>query len=339
MLFFDYTFVTVALGSAIFGLLSGTLGVYEVLRKRSLIGDAISHAALPGICLAFMATNSKATSMLLFGALVSGWLAALSVLYIARYTKIKYDTSLGMVLSVFFGFGLVLLTYIQKTPNANQAGLEKFLFGQAATLLSRDIQMMTGVAIIALVVVVLFWKEFKLLCFDVEYAASLGIPVKFLDAFLTGLVVISIVIGLQTVGVVLMSAMLISPAIAARQWTDRLAVMAMLSALFGASAGIGGTVISSMEERMPTGPVIIIAATCIVVFSLLAAPKRGWIWRILGEAGNKKKISRERSGRLSEGGEQYESAAVGNIDYCHGYCRRMRPAGSISHIKENGHDE
>ncbi len=334
----DYTFVTVALGSAIFGLLSGTLGVYEVLRKRSLIGDAISHAALPGICLAFILTNTKTTSLLLIGALVSGWLAALAVLAVSRYTKVKYDTSLGMTLSVFFGFGLVLLTYIQKTPNANQAGLEKFLFGQAATLLSRDIQMMAGIAAIVLLLVLLFWKEFKILCFDYEYAASLGFSVKLLDVFLTGLVVLSIVIGLQSVGVVLMSAMLISPAVAARQWTDRLSVMTLLSALFGAAAGIVGTMLSSLGSRVPTGPVIIIVVTCIVIISLLAAPRRGWLWRKFAETG-KRLQANSNTGNLAKGENSYEPGAIGNIEYCHCNRCRLLPARCIPDFKKNGNDE
>lgn len=275
----DYTLVVVALGSALFGLLSGTLGVYEVLRKRSLIGDAISHAALPGICLAFMATGTKLTPLLLLGALLSGWAAALLVLAVSRYTKVKYDSALAITLSVFFGFGLVLLTYIQKTPNANQAGLEKFLFGQAATLLSSDLQLLAAIALIALLLVGVFWQQFKILCFDYEYAASLGLPVRLLDIFLTGLVVTAIVAGLQSVGVVLMSAMLISPAVAARQWTDRLAVMSVVAGGFGAAAGFIGTVISSLAPRLPTGPVIIIVAAVIVILSLLFAPQRGWFWQ------------------------------------------------------------
>lgn len=292
MISMDHTLVTVSLGSALFGAISGTLGVYEVLRKRSLIGDAISHAALPGICLAFLLTGVKETSLLLAGALLSGWFAALTVLYISRYTKIKYDTSLGMTLSVYFGFGLVLLTFIQKLPNANQAGLEKFLFGQAATLLTRDIDLMLAIAVVMLTTVTLFWKEFKLLCFDSDFAVSVGFPVKALDVFLTGLVVVAIVTGLQTVGVVLMSAMLISPAVAARQWTDRLSVMAVLSAGFGAVSGVLGTFLSSMESRVPTGPAIIIVVSLIVFVSLLAAPNRGLLWRRLNDTKNRADILR-----------------------------------------------
>ncbi|MDU4959161.1 MAG: iron chelate uptake ABC transporter family permease subunit [Sporomusaceae bacterium] len=304
----DHTLFTVSLGSALFGLISGTLGVYEVLRKRSLIGDAISHAALPGICLAFLLTGVKETSLLLAGALLSGWLAALTVLFISRQTKIKYDTSLGMTLSVYFGAGLVLLTFIQKLPNANQAGLEKFLFGQAATLLARDIELMAVIAVASLAAVTLFWKEFKLLCFDSDYAASAGFPVRALDIFLTGLVVVAIVAGLQTVGVVLMSAMLISPAVAARQWTDRLSVMVLLSAVFGAASGVLGSFISAMGPRVPTGPAIIIVVSAIVFVSLLAAPNRGLLWKRLSDRKNRAAILLEREPAGKGGGSDAAGA-------------------------------
>ncbi|MFN3491772.1 MAG: metal ABC transporter permease, partial [Anaerolineales bacterium] len=138
-LFFNYTLRTVALGSAILGMVSGALGSFAVLRKQSLLGDAISHAALPGIVLAFLITRSREPIVLILGALIAGWAATLLMLSIIRTTRIKDDSALGLVLSVFFGFGLMLLTFTQKLPDATQAGLDKFLFGQAATLLQRDV--------------------------------------------------------------------------------------------------------------------------------------------------------------------------------------------------------
>src|SRR5690606_19453811 len=211
-LFFDYTLRTVALGSAILGIVSGALGSFAVLRKQSLLGDAISHAALPGIVLAFLITRSREPIVLILGALIAGWLATLFMLSIIRTTRIKDDSALGLVLSVFFGFGLMLLTFTQKLPDATQAGLDKFLFGQAATLLQRDVITMGSVGAIALLLLFAFWKEFKLITFDSEYAGSLGFPVRVLDVVLTTLLVIAIVLGLQTVGVVLMSAMIVAPA-------------------------------------------------------------------------------------------------------------------------------
>jgi manganese/zinc/iron transport system permease protein len=276
-LFFNYTLRTVALGSAILGIVSGALGSFAVLRKQSLLGDAISHAALPGIVLAFLITRSREPAVLIFGALIAGWLATLFMLNIIHNTRIKDDSALGIVLSVFFGFGLMLLTFTQKLPDATQAGLDKFLFGQAATLLQSDVITMAVIGALALGLLVIFWKEFKLITFDPEYAGSLGFPVRVLDVLLTTLLVIAIVIGLQTVGVVLMSAMIVAPAAAARQWTDKLKFMVILGGFFGAIAGVSGTLISGSAAKIPTGPVIVLCMSVIVFFSMLFAPNRGLV--------------------------------------------------------------
>ncbi|MBO6575650.1 MAG: metal ABC transporter permease [Rhodothermales bacterium] len=277
-LFSDYTLRVVALGAAVLGMSSGALGTYAVLRRQSLLGDAISHAALPGIALAFMLTGSKAPLVLVLGAALAGWLGTLVIMGVTETSRIKYDSALGMMLSVFFGFGLVLLTFLQRRPDANQAGLDSFLFGQAAALQVADVLTMAGIGGLALVVVVLLWKEFKVLSFDPDFGRTTGLPIRKLDLALTGLLVISIVIGLQTVGVVLMSAMIISPAAAARQWTDRLGRMVLLSAGFGALAGVVGAAISSTQARLPTGPTIVVAVSVIVGFSLFLAPNRGIVW-------------------------------------------------------------
>lgn len=280
-IFSDYTLRTVALGAALLGMVSGALGSFAVLRKQSLLGDAISHAALPGIALAFLFTGSKATLVLVLGAGIAGWTGTLIVMSIVRTTRIKEDSALGIVLSVFFGFGLMLLTYIQKQPQASQAGLDKFLFGQAATLLERDVYVIAGLSFVALTVVALCWKEFKIVSFDSNYAATVGLGVRRVDVLLTSVIVLAIVTGLQTVGVVLMSAMVVAPGAAARQWTNKLGVMVALSAFFGAFAGASGAVLSSTIERLPTGPTIVICLSVIVVLSLLFAPERGIAWRAL----------------------------------------------------------
>ncbi|HYN87080.1 MAG TPA: metal ABC transporter permease [Ardenticatenaceae bacterium] len=277
-LFFDYTLRTVALGATILGIVSGALGSYAVLRKQSLLGDAISHAALPGIALAFLLTGSKGSLVLVLGAAVAGWLGTLWMMSIVNTTRIKEDSALGLVLSVFFGFGLLLLTFIQRMPTATQAGLDRFLFGQAATLLQRDVLTMAALGAVALLLMALFWKEFKLLSFDPDFAASQGFPVRALDVLLTTLLVIAIVVGLQTVGVVLMSAMIVAPAAGARQWTDRLGFMVVLAAFFGALAGVSGAVISSTTVRIPTGPTIVLSLTALVLVSVFLAPNRGLAW-------------------------------------------------------------
>lgn len=277
-LLFDYTLRTVALGTAILGLVSGTLGAFALLRRQSLMGDAISHAALPGVVLAFLLTGLKGPLVLMTGAALAGIAGVLLVIAITTNTRLKQDTALGIILSVFFGFGLMLLTFLQQNPDARQAGLNHFLFGQAATLLAGDVAVMALFGSLALGLTLLLWKEFKLLSFDRDFGASLGFPMRRLEVLITLLLVVAIVIGLQAVGVVLMSAMIVAPAAAARQWTDRLAVMVALSACFGAVAGVVGTAISSLASGLSTGPVIVLCISAIAVFSLLFAPNRGLVW-------------------------------------------------------------
>lgn len=292
-LLFDYTLRTVALGSAVLGIVSGALGSYAVLRKQSLLGDAMSHAALPGIAIAFLLTGSKISLVLILGAAIAGWIATLIIMSIVRTTRIKYDTALGMILSVFFGFGLVLLTIIQKRPDATQAGLDKFLFGQAAALLERDVITMAILGSVAIATMLVFWKQFKLLSFDPDFGATLGFPMRFLDVVLTTLIVIAIVTGLQTVGVVLMSAMIVAPASAARQWTDRLGPMIFLSAAFGALAGVSGALLSSSISRLPTGPTIVLCVSAIVVLSIFLAPARGLVWSWFRDRRNRGRLRLE----------------------------------------------
>jgi manganese/zinc/iron transport system permease protein len=281
LLFSDYTLRIVALGAAILGILSGALGSFAVLRGQSLLGDAMSHAALPGVVLTFMLTGLKTPAALMIGAAIACTAGLLLILAVTRNTRIKEDAALGITLSVFFGFGLLLLSFLQRNPDARQAGLNKFLFGQAATLLASDVLVMLLFGGVALALLILFWKEFKLLAFDRDYAATQGLPVQKLEILLTFLLVIAIVIGLQAVGVVLMSAMVVAPAAAARQWTNKLGFMVVLAALFGALAGVGGAVISSTGSGLSTGPVIVLAVSAIVLVSLLLAPNRGLLWSAL----------------------------------------------------------
>jgi len=278
-LFGDYTLRLVAVGSAVLGATSGALGSFAYLRRQSLLGDAVSHAALPGIALAFMLTSSKMPLVMIIGAALAGWLATLVMGVIVSRSRVPFDSALGMVLAVFFGFGLVLLTHLQKRPDAAQAGLDSFLFGQAASLLRRDVVTMSVLGVAALFIVALMWKEFKLLSFDPEFAASLGMPVRKLDGLLTVLLVLAIVIGLQTVGVVLMSAMIVAPAAAARQWSRRLAPMVAIAAGIGVFSGVVGSVASAVVPKLPTGPTIVLVLSSVVVVSLVGAPGRGLLWR------------------------------------------------------------
>jgi len=279
LVFSDYTLRTITLGTAVLGAVTGMLGSFAVLRKQSLLGDAISHAALPGIAIAFLITGAKDSNTLLLGALISGLIGTFWIRGIITKTHLKPDTALGLILSLFFGFGMLLLTFIQKQPNANQAGLDKYLFGQAATLVESDVWLMAIITGICLMVLLLFWKEFKILLFDADYTKTLGFNTKFIDILITTFIVLAIVLGLQTVGVVLMSAMLLAPAAAARQWTNSLSTMVFLAALFGAFSGVFGTAISASQNNLSTGPVIVLVAGVFVVFSFIFSPSRGLLFK------------------------------------------------------------
>lgn len=274
----DYTIQNVVIGAALLGIISGVLGSFAVLRKQSLVGDTLSHAALPGVCLGFIIAGTREIGSILFGALVTGSLAALLMLLLTRNSRLKTDAGLGIALSVFFALGIVLLTYIQGLGNASQGGLDSFLFGQAAAILRSDLWIMGGITAAAVALVVVFWKEFKLVSFDSSFAASLGLPVVTLEVALTVMIALAVVVGLQMVGVVLMAAMVIAPAVAARQWTSRLESMVVLSAIFGMASGTFGALVSAASRGLATGPLIILSVSAIVLISLMLAPQRGLLW-------------------------------------------------------------
>ena len=250
---YDYTLRTVALGGALLGVVSGVLGCFAVLRHQSLMGDALSHAALPGVALAFLLAG-RDLGLLLVGAGVTSWLGVLFIRMITGTTRIKQDAAMGIVLTAWFAAGIALLVYIQARPDASQAGLDTFIFGQAAAIVGRDVQLIAVVGAISFVVLALFWKEFKLITFDPEFAGANGFRINILSMFLSTLIVVAIVLGLQLAGVVLMVGMLISSGIAARQWTNKLGQMIILSAVFGAFSGSVGAIVSAVDADIPTGP-------------------------------------------------------------------------------------
>ncbi|TVQ35864.1 MAG: metal ABC transporter permease [Geminicoccaceae bacterium] len=284
---------TVMLGAAMLGAISGMLGAFAVLRRQSLLGDTLAHAALPGVCLGFLVAGARDLGSILFGAFATGALAALAVMLIVRRTTLKTDAALGVVLSVFFGVGVVLLTYLQAQGGAASAGLATFLFGQAAAILPSDLWIIGGIGLAALALVLAFWKEFELVSFDPDFARAQGLPVTLLEALLTIMVAFAIVAGLQLVGVVLMVALLIAPAAAARQWTRSLAGMVALSSLIGAASGVAGALISASARGLATGPLVVLIATSVVVLSLLLAPGRGLVWQAIR--------ARQARARISDG--------------------------------------
>ena len=275
----SYTTQMVLLGTALLGLASGIAGTFAVLRKESLIGDGLSHAALPGVVIAFLLTGIKDIEVLIIGAALSSITAAWLITITVENSKIKFDGALATILSAFFGLGMVLLTYLQSLNNAGQAGLSKFIFGQAATILARDVYITSAAALIIIVLTALFWKELKLISFDVEYAKTLQIPVTFTLILYRSLLIMTIIIGIQSVGAILISSLLIAPAVGARQWTNKLGTMCILAGFFGMLSAMGGTIWSTSVQKLPTGPAIIVILSVIVLLSLIFAPNRGILWQ------------------------------------------------------------
>mgnify|MGYP006269808099 CR=1 FL=1 len=283
----------VTLGAMLLGLSAATVGSFTFLRKRALVGDAIAHAILPGVCLAFMWTGEKHPAGLLLGAVVAGWMSLLAMDFMTNHSKLKTDTAIGAVLSAFFGLGILLLTAIQHSGSGNQSGLDQFLFGKAASMTERDVWVFGGVALVLLLVVVAFFKEFKLVAFDPDFARTIGLPVRRLEFVLATITVLSVATGIQAVGVVLMAALLITPAAAARFWTDDIVKMVALAAAFGSLSGLFGAWVSYTAPAMPTGPWIVMLLSVVAVFSVVAAPDRG-IWaRVRLQRANARKMRRE----------------------------------------------
>lgn len=274
-IFQDYTFQIVALGTGLLGLMSGVVGSFTTLQKESLLGDALSHAALPGVVIGFMLIGRKEWLFLLTGAAISGLIATILIQWMNKSGSVKFDNALSLILSSFFGFGLVLMTYAQQHPNANQAGLENFIYGQASSMLYRDAKTLAIASVIGLFLIIMFWKELKIFTFDRQYAQTLGLNTTAIQYLISTIMIVTIILGLESVGVILMSGLLVGPAVAARQWTNRLNIMVILAGVFGMFSGVVGTLISSMYAQTPTGPAIVVVLSIIVFISLLFAPKRG----------------------------------------------------------------
>lgn len=283
----------VTLGSIILTASAATVGTFTFLRKKALVGDAVAHAVLPGICLAFILSGTKNPVYLIIGAFFTGWIALVLIDVISRKSRIKEDTAIGLILAVFFGIGIFMLTIIQKGGNAAQTGLDQFLFGKAASLVGEDLISFSIVAFLLLLALLIFYKEFTIISFDEEYAKVLGLPVKGLELVLTTLTVMAVVIGIQAVGVVLMAAMLITPAAAARFWTDRLIIMLILAAIFGAVSGVFGAFISYSAPAMPTGPWIVLVISFIAFFSFLMAPRKGILYKMIKRNRFQKRMNEE----------------------------------------------
>src|SRR5688572_7947414 len=278
----NYNTLVVLAGVSLLGATSGVIGAFAVLRKRALTGDARSHAALPGLCIAFLLLRERNLIAMLIGALASGVLGIAIISALSRWTRVKDDASIGAVLSVFFGLGIVLLKIIQNMEGVgSKAGLNSYIFGKTAGMTAGDVYVILGAALLCLGLIILFYKEFQLVSFDGDFARSLGWPVYAIDLLLMSLVAAAVVIGLPNVGVVLISALLIMPGAAARFWTDRLSYVLLFSGIFGFATGLVGTLLSAYFEQLPAGPIIVLTGTTVFLVSMLFGSRRGIIARLI----------------------------------------------------------
>lgn len=273
----------VMLSTASLAVAAALVGSLAMLRRRALVGDAVAHASLPGVCLAWFVAGDRSLAVLLLGAFVLGLASMASMALVQRLTKAREDATTAIAISGFFGLGIVLSRLIQNLPGGNRAGLDGFLFGKAASAVTSDAWLVLGVAAVAVAIVLALRKEFALLCFDRDFAAGIGRRVHRLDALLLVLVALVTVAGLPSVGVVLVVALLVIPPAAARCWTGSLGTMLALAAAIGAASAIIGTGLSAVLPPpsgaagggWPTGPMIVLTAAAAFALSLLLAPERG----------------------------------------------------------------
>ncbi len=294
----DYHTRVVLLGALLLGVTAGVVGVFMTLRKRALVGDMVGHATLPGIGLAYIVMemiepgSGKSFDGLLRGAFLSGLAGVVCVLAIRRYSKVKEDAALAIVLGIFFGLGVALFTVIQNIPSGNAAGLNQFIFGKTHSMLAEDVTLTAKASAVTLLLCGLFFKEFALLCFDDQYAAAQGWAVLRLDMLLMLLVVTVTVIGLQSVGLLLVVALLIVPSAAARFWTDNLWRMTLLAGLLGGASSFVAVTLSALISHLPTGPLIVLVGAFFFVVSLLFGVRRGVLRRVLAHRRLRRRVGR-----------------------------------------------
>lgn len=290
---YDTSLWLVAGGTMLLSITAALVGGFTFLQKRSLVGDAVAHSILPGVAIAFLISGQKDPLWLMLGALLSGWLSLAVMDYLNKHTKLSEDTAIASVLSVFFGVGILLLTYIQKKASGEQSGLESFLFGQAAAMRLNDLYTYCALALVLISTTIAFFKEFKLLSFNPEFAQSLGLPVGTLRVLLNSMMVLAIALGIQAVGVVLMAALLITPSAAARNLSNGLKGMLWVSVLVAGFSALVGTLISFSAPSMPTGPWVVVCLSAIALLSLFLAPQKGLVARLMMQKKHQKKITDE----------------------------------------------
>lgn len=290
-----YNTLIVLVGTSLLGASAGLVGSFAVLRQRALTGDALAHAALPGLCLAFIVMGERSLPGMLLGALLSGLVGIGAISALRRWTRIKEDTAIGIILSVFFGAGIVLSRCIQNmSATGSKAGLDSYILGKTAGMIFQDVMLIAGLAAFCLFVLMLFYKEFRVVAFDPSFARVQGWPAGSLDLLLMTLIAVAVVIGLPAVGVVLMASLLILPGASARFWTDELDHLLMLATGFGLVTGAVGTLISTQYSMLPAGPIIVLTGTTLFLFSLFFAPRRGVIARWLLERRVQRQLGQDK---------------------------------------------
>ncbi len=298
-----YNAALVAIGASLLGLAAGASGTFLFLRKRALVSDAVAHATLPGMAVAFIimvsfGLDGRNLIGLLLGSAISAWLGLLLIEWIPRRTRLAEDAAIGAVLSVFFGIGVVLLTIIQTMNVGRQAGLESFLLGSTAGMLFHDAIVIAIGGLSAVLATWLLRRQLALVAFDSDYAAAIGYNVRRIDLLMMGLVLTVTVVGIKLVGLILILAMLIVPAVTARFWTDRTNHVVWIAGLIGGISGYLGAVLSASAPALPTGPVIVLVATGIFFSSLLFAPIHGILAAVIRHYRFQTRVHR-RQGLLS----------------------------------------
>lgn len=273
---FSYYFGVVALGTMVLGLASGIIGSAIVIEQQSQLSDAISHSVYPGIVLSFILFQTRSPLILMLGAVMMGFLAYHCIQRIFHTSHLSYDGILALVLSGFFGLGLVFSSYIQGNPNfqhASQSGIKNYIMGQAAYLMISDVQLIVVVSLLCLVLFAWKYPQIQLVLFDKALAAVQGIKVKRLQNLIMFLALCLICVGLKAVGAILMSCLLIVPTVAALQWTKHYSHLITLSGLFGVIAAFLGTFVSTRYQDIATGPSIVVILAAIGFISLLFGPR------------------------------------------------------------------
>ncbi|WP_439490011.1 metal ABC transporter permease [Algoriphagus sp.] len=279
--FQDSSIAFVVLGITLLGIGSAYVGTYSFLDKKALLGDAISHAVLPGICLGFILAGEKNPVYIVSGAFLSGALATFLTSWLKSNTRLSDDAIIASILSIFFGVGIVLLTVIQKSGNPEMAGLNQFIFGNAIAILEEDLYIYGGLALLIIITLTAFRKEFSMLVFNSDFGKSIGYPMGTIRLVFNVLMILAVVIGIQAIGVVLMAALLITPGAAARFWTDKLSRLLLVAGFFSAISGIAGTYISFVIPQMPTGPWVVVSLSLLAIVSFLFAPRKGVVSRFI----------------------------------------------------------